>query len=313
MGQPATEQADTRYGTIDLWPAADVVTAVVEVQRAALDAVAAAGPALARAAEAVAKLMGRGGRLAYAGAGSSGLLAQMDALELPGTYGIDLDRVPVLLAGGPDALLAIPSEAEDDADGAARAVADLDLGTGDALVALSASGATPYPLAALREAGARGALTIGLACNPGTPLLAEARHPILLATPAEVIAGSTRMGAGTGQKCALNALSTLIGIRLGHGYAGLMVNMRPDNAKLRRRAVAIVARAADTDERRAAEALDAAGSIKPAVLLCRGSTDPRAAQDALARSGGNLRAALASLNNDPAATARAQQAGVGRA
>ncbi len=315
MVQPATEQADTRYRDIDLWPAADVVAAVVDVQRAALDAVALAGPALARAAEAIADLVGRGGRWAYAGAGSSGLLAQMDAIELPGTYGIEADRVPVLLAGGTEALLAILPEAEDDAEGAVRAVAALDLGPGDALVALSASGTTPYPLAALREARARGALAVGLACNAGTPLLREADHAVLVATPPEVIAGSTRMGAGTAQKCALNALSTLVGLRLGHAYAGLMVNMRAANGKLRRRAVGIVAQAAGVDETRAARALDAAGTIKPAILLCSGAASARAAQDTLAASGGHLRAALATLGTgDPGATTRARhQAGVGRA
>ncbi len=293
---PITEQADTRYRDIDLWSTAEIVAAITEVQRLAIDAVAAAGPALARAADAVTAVMTAGGRMAYAGAGSSGLLAQMDALEMPGTYGVELGRVPVLLAGGLAALSDIPSEAEDDEDAAMRAVDGLALGSNDALVALSASGSTPYPLAALRFARTRGAATVGIACNPDTPLLNEADYSVYLATPPEVVAGSTRMGAGTAQKCALNALSTLIGIRLGHAYGGLMVNMQPDNAKLRKRAVGIVAKAARVEAAQAAHALDRAGGIKPAVLLCAGAADARQAREALDRSGGDLRAALASLS-----------------
>ena len=168
------------------------------------------------------------------------------------------------------------------------------LGMGDALVALSASGSTPYPLAASRAARAHDAITVGIACNAGTPLLTEAQYPVHLATPPEVVAGSTRMGAGTAQKCALNTLSTLIGIRLGHAFSGLMVNMRPENFKLRGRAIGNVAKAAGVDETRAAQALDEAGSIKVAVLLCAGVGSPEQARQTLEQSGGDLRAALAS-------------------
>jgi N-acetylmuramic acid 6-phosphate etherase len=242
--------------------------------------------------------MRSGGRLVYVGAGSSGLLAQVDALELPGTYGIEADRVPVLIAGGPEAVLEIPSGAEDDEAEGERGIAELGVGRMDSVLALSASGRTPFAVAALRSAKARGALTIGMASNAGTPLLDEADHPVLLATPPEVIAGSTRMNAGTAQKCALNMLSTLIGIRLGHAYEGLIVNVRAENAKLRSRAAAIVAKAAGVGLETAETSLARAdGQVKAAILIA-GGAEPADATRRLARSGGDLRTALRALDED---------------
>lgn len=296
MPLPRTEQPSERYRGIDTWAAADILAAIAAAQREAIEAVAAATGALAAAGEAAAARIRAGGRMIYAGAGSSGLLAQVDALELPGTYGIAAATVPVLLAGGRAALTEIPSGAEDDAAEADAAVDTIGAGAADVLVALSASGKTPYAVAALRRARARGALTIGIAGNEGTPLLTEADHPILLATPPEVIAGSTRMNAGTAQKCALNMLSTLIGLRLGHGHDGLMVNMRVENEKLRERAVAVVMRAAGVDAARAAAALRLTdNAIKPAILLCAGAAGPAAAQTILERCGGDVRRSLAAL------------------
>jgi N-acetylmuramic acid 6-phosphate etherase len=296
MSQPGTEQASERYRGLDTWPAGAILDAIAQAQRTAIDAVAAAVPALAAAGEAAAAKLRAGGRLIYAGAGSSGLLAQVDALELPGTYGVAASQVPVLLAGGPAALLEIPSEAEDDAAAAEAAVDDVGAGPVDVLVAISASGRTAYAVAALTRARLRGALAIGIANNPATPLLAAADHPILLATPPEVIAGSTRMNAGTAQKCALNMLSTLIGIRLGHGYDGMMVNLRAENAKLRGRAAGIVARAAGVDQAAATQAIDScAGDVKPAIVLCAGAADAADARARLTRAGGDLRACLDEL------------------
>jgi N-acetylmuramic acid 6-phosphate etherase len=231
--------------------------------------------------------------MAYAGAGSSGMIAQMDALELPGTYGIPADRFPVLLAGGPEALLALPSEAEDDRAAAEAAVDACGIGPADGFIAIAASGRTPFTVAALRRAKARGAVTIGIACVPDSPLLEGSDHAILMETPPEVVAGSTRMGAGTAQKCALNILSTGVAVRLGHAYAGLMVNMSPDNAKLKARAVAIVAQAAGAEPEQARAALDEADwSIKTAVVLSVAGIDAAEARVRLARQDGNIRAAL---------------------
>jgi N-acetylmuramic acid 6-phosphate etherase len=296
MAGPRTEEASERYSGIDTWSSAEVLSAIASAQREAIDAVAAAVPALAAAGEAVAERLRRGGTFAYAGAGSSGLMAQVDALELPGTYGIPASCVPVLLAGGQGALVEIPNGAEDDVASAEAAVDAIGLGPSDALIAVAASGKTPFALAALRRARQRGALTLGMASNAGTPLLDEADHPLLLATPPEVIAGSTRMNAGTAQKCALNMLSTLIGIRLGHVYDGLMVNVAADNAKLRQRAVGIVMRATGADRGAAAALLEKAdGSIKAAILLGKGAETLGEAEDLLESRGGNVRAALGVL------------------
>jgi len=292
-----TEHVDEAYRGLDSWSSERILSAIVDAQ---VDAVASVGDeiaAIARAGDAVAERLRAGGRFAYAGAGSSGLLAQVDALELPGTYGIEADRVPVLLAGGRDALVEIPSGAEDDEAEAEEAVDRVGLGDADALLAISASGSTPYAIAAVRRAARRGAITIGMACNGGTPLLRESDFPILLRTPPEVVAGSTRMNAGTAQKCALNMLSTLIGIRLGHTYDGMMVNVRADNAKLRKRALQIVARASGKSLREAETALrSAGGDVKAAILISAGSGDRQDALELIERSGGNVRAALAELD-----------------
>ena len=291
-----TEEASERYRGIDFWPSAEVLTAIVAAQRQAIDAVAPAVPALAAAGEAVAERLRDGGRLIYVGAGSSGLLAQVDALELPGTFGIPAERVHVLLAGGPQALLALPAGAEDDAEAGERDIDVLGVGARDAVVALSASGRTPYPLAAMLRAGRQGALTIAIASNADTPLLNGADHAVLLATPPEVIAGSTRMNAGTAQKCALNMLSSLVGIRLGHVFEGMMVNLQAANDKLRRRAVAIVMRAAGVAEDEAAGALAlVGGEVKTAIVLCAGAGDANRARHLLKEHGGDVRAALAGL------------------
>jgi N-acetylmuramic acid 6-phosphate etherase len=298
MNGPGTEEAKELYRHIDRWPSSRILSAIVAAQMQAIAAIDDAVPVLALAGEDAADRMRRGGRLIYAGAGSSGLLAQVDALELPGTYGIEAERVPVLLAGGDDALFAIPSEAEDDADEAARSVDRLNIGPLDSLVAISASGRTPYTLAAVLAARRRGALTIGIACNADAPILQASDHAVLIATPPEVIAGSTRMNAGTAQKCALNMLSTLIGIRLGHVYDGMMVNLRAENDKLKRRAVRMVARACDlSDDTVAAQLFYGAGNeVKTAIILhsLSGGTvsDARAV---LAAHAGSVRSALEAI------------------
>lgn len=296
MGLPRTEEASDRYRDLDTWPSARILDAIVDAQRAAIEAVRPAIPALAEAAEAAATRIRAGGRLVYAGAGSPALMAQSDALELPGTYGLSPETVPVLAAGGPAAMIAIPSGAEDDGAAAEAGIDALAVGPGDTVLALSASGTTPFALAALRRAKTRGALTIGMASNAGTPLLVDADIAVLLATPPEVIAGSTRMNAGTAQKCALNMLSTLIGIRLGHVHDNLMVNVRVENEKLRRRAIGIIMRVTGVDEAVAQDALTRSdGSVKVAILIAAGARDAHDAHDLLARQGGAVRAGLSAL------------------
>jgi len=292
----ATESFDPRYRGLDARDDAGVLAALLSAQGDALASVGAVAPSLAAAARAVAARLGRGnGRLVYAGAGTSARLGVQDGVELVPTFGWPRERLGFLVAGGMAALTIAVEGAEDDEAAGARDARTLDLGPADVTVALSASGRTPYTLAACRAARAAGALTIGLANNPGAPLLAAAEHGILLDSGPEPIAGSTRMGAGTAQKVALNLLSTLAMMRLGRVYDGLMVDMMATNAKLEERARRMVAAIAGVDEAAAAAALAAAGGhVKTAALVAHGlPTD--AARLLLDDHDGDLRAALARL------------------
>lgn len=289
----ATEAADPRFIDIDGWSAATQARAIVEGQARAIETVAGAIDAIAAAAEAGAARLRRGGRIAYAGAGTSGRLAVQDGVELTPTYDWPEERLAFLLAGGPAAMLRGVEGAEDDVVAARADAARVGFGANDVLVAVAASGRTPYTIAVLEVACAAGALGIAIASNPGAPLLAAADHAILIDTGAEVVAGSTRMGAGTAQKAVLNTLSTVMMLRLGRVYRGRMVDMRATNAKLRARAEAMVAELAGVDTAAAAAALAATGhAIKPAVLVARGAAAGEATAR-LAAVDGDLRRALA--------------------
>jgi N-acetylmuramic acid 6-phosphate etherase len=296
MAEKRTEALHEHAGGLDQQPPAVVLGFLADAQVEAAQSVRGAIASIADAAKIVAETLGAGGRLAYAAAGSSGLMALADALELPGTYGIPRHRIVVLFAGGAAALQDMAGAPEDDAAQAAREVIDAGLGKGDCLIAVSASGSTPYAVGALREAASLGAKTIAIANNAGSPLLELADVPVLLATPPEVIAGSTRMGAGTAQKIALNMLSTLAAIHLGHVHDGYMVNLFADNAKLRGRAARIVAAIAGCDEKTAHAALEkTGGEVKPAILLAAGAADVKTAKELLDGTGRRLRPALSKL------------------
>lgn len=287
----STESADPRYHDIETWPAERAVAAMLDGQRAAVEAVAGAGPAIAAAADKAAARLGREGRIAYAGAGTSGRIGVQDGVELTPTFGWPESRLVFLLAGGTDSLLRSIEGAEDDAGAGRAAVRTAGLASADLLVGLAASGRTPFTTAAIEEARARGALTVGIANNAGTPLLGAAEHAILLDTGPEAIAGSTRMKAGTAQKAALNLLSTAIMLRLGLIHRGLMLNMRVSNAKLRARALAMIAELAGVEQTRAAAAFDMVeGDIRAAILVALG-TRPHEAR-ALVAAGDRPFAAL---------------------
>jgi N-acetylmuramic acid 6-phosphate etherase len=249
---------------------------------------------ISAAARLAADSLASGGRLAYAGAGSSGLMAMADALELPGTYGIAREQVVILIAGGAASLTDLAGGYEDDMELARADVRSAGIGAGDCLISVSASGSTPYAIAAADEAGKRGARVIGMANNAGAPLLLNADVSILLETPPEVVSGSTRMGAGTAQKIAFNMFSTMVGIHLGHVLDGHMVNLRADNIKLRGRAIRIVSDIAGIGAADADRLLGlAGGSVKLAILLASGARDIAHAEDALERADQNLRRAIA--------------------
>jgi N-acetylmuramic acid 6-phosphate etherase len=215
-----TERPSPRYSGIDLWSPSDILAAMTEGQFAAVAAVHAARPAIERAALAIERRLAEGGRLAYAGAGTSGRLAIQDGAELTPTFSWPPERLLLLIAGGEEALTQAVEGAEDASAEAAALIRRHRLDERDVLIAVAASGTTPFTLSCLREAGRCGALTVGIANNCDTPLLAEADHPIVLDTGAEPIAGSTRMKAGTAQRIALNLLSSLVMILLGRVYRG---------------------------------------------------------------------------------------------
>jgi N-acetylmuramic acid 6-phosphate etherase len=291
-----TELSHPSASGFDLLPKAEALTILARAQVEASAAVEAAAPSIAEGAALAARTISNGGKLVYAAAGSSGLMALADALELPGTYGIDANQIVMLFAGGLADMTRMPGGPEDDVDAARADVAHAGVGPGDCLIAVTASGSTPYPLAAAEAARAVGASTIGVANNAGAPLFGRVDVAICLPTPAEVIAGSTRMGAGTAQKIALNMLSTMMAVELGHVHDGYMVNVVADNLKLQERARRIVMAVSDADEARAGTALqDAEGRVKPAILLAAGASDIAVAENLLKQHKGKLRPALAAL------------------
>ncbi|GAB1582935.1 N-acetylmuramic acid 6-phosphate etherase [Phyllobacterium phragmitis] len=299
MAVNRTEQLNEGARGLDCQPPHHIAVLLAKAQEEAAAVVASSSNDIAAAAELVADALGQGGRLAYAAAGSSGLMALADALELPGTFGIPRDRIIVLLAGGVASLTNLTGAPEDDPEQGARDVSSAELVSGDCLIVVSASGSTPYAVGALRAAKDRGLKTIAIANNPGAPILEEADIGILLATPPEIIAGSTRMGAGTAQKIALNLLSTLAAIRLGHVHDGYMVNLHADNRKLKARAARIVAAIANCGEAEAQACLEqAGGSVKPAVLLAAGAADIATALRLLDGNGQKLRSALSELEGN---------------
>ena len=297
MSLPSTEHAEDRYVGLDTWRDEAILAALFEGQRRALASVEAAIPDLARAARAAAYRLEDGGRLIYLAAGSPALISLNDALEIPQTYGVPRERIVLLFAGGRAIFENLTGADEDDGDLAARDVAGARVGPRDCVIAVSASGTTPYTVAGLRAAKAAGAVTVGIAGNAGAPLISEAQIGVLLNAGPEVISGSTRMGAGTAQKAALNMLSTLIGVHLGHVYDGLMVNVIADNEKLKRRAARIVMRITGADDAAAHRALEqSGGAVKPAVLIAAGAAGADAAQALLHNNKGNLRTSLAELS-----------------
>jgi N-acetylmuramic acid 6-phosphate etherase len=270
-----------------------------EGQLSAVAAVRAALPAISAAADAAVEKLRNGGRLVYVGAGTSGRIGVQDGAELPPTFNWPDDKVVFLMAGGEEALLKAVENAEDSVEDGVARIRHAEVGADDVVIGVAASGTTPFTVAALKEATERGAVTIGMSNNDGAPILSVCTHPILAETGEEVVAGSTRMNAGTAQKIVLNLLSTLVMIRLGRVYRGLMVQMRTTNAKLRRRSEIMVAQITGCEEATAIDALaQADGDVKIASLIVFGVDRPLA-EAILARSGDSLRVALADVAAGP--------------
>lgn len=287
-----TEAALEAYLHIADWPTGDAVAAMISNQAQAAAAVANVASSLARAADEAATRLGRQGRLIYAGAGTSGRIGVQDGVELGPTYGWPKERLAFLMAGGQRAFMQAVEGAEDDHAKGMEEAQGLHLTRSDVVIGLAASGSTPYTIGVIEAARVAGALTIGLANKVPAPLVQAAEIGILIETGAEVIAGSTRMKAGTAQKIALNVLSTAIMIRQGLVYEGRMVAMQISNRKLLARAIAMIVELTACQEAQAAIALEqAARNIRVAILLVKGWTLEQAKAD-FDHWAGNLAAML---------------------
>lgn len=290
-----TEQSLAETLGFDTWGNSKILAALLAGQRRALDAVERALPAISQAADLIAPRIAAGGKLIYAGAGTSIRVAVQDGSELPATFGMDEAQIDYLIAGGRAAMFETLADAEDDAEAGRKAAAHA-CTSRDALIAVAASGRTPYTIAAAEQARSQGCCVIALVNNAGTPLAAAADVEVLTDSGPEVISGSTRMGAGTAQKATLNLLSTLVHTRLGAVHDGFMVNVQAGNQKLVARAARIVAAITGEPIDRAETAMKTSGgTVKTAVLLLSGAADLATAQSILSASGGNLRLALSKL------------------
>jgi N-acetylmuramic acid 6-phosphate etherase len=289
-----TEAFRPELAGIDRLPTLDIARLMNDEDATVAGAVAARLPDIAAAIDALAERMARGGRLVYAGAGTAGRLGVLDASECPPTFNTDPSRVVGLIAGGPQAMVTSVEGAEDSRELAHADLEPLGLTPDDTVVGISASGRTPYAIGAVEYARTRDSLTIGLACNSGSPLAAAAEHGIEIVVGPELLTGSTRLKAGTAQKLVLNMLSTITMIRLGKTYGNLMVDVRASNDKLRARShriVALATGAADEEIERALAATD--GEVKNAILTILADVDGPTAARLLDQSDGHLRAALA--------------------
>ena len=292
----ATEEVDPRFADLDAWSMTCAMEAMWEGQLAAIAAIGRALPAITEATNAATEALGDHGRLIYVGAGTSGRVAVQDGAELTPTFAWPQERVKFVIAGGENAFLASVEGAEDDVLDAVKQIDAAHLSPHDVVIAVAASGTTPFTVTALQQAGTYRAVTVGVANNRDTALITSAKYPVLIETGPELIAGSTRMKAGTAQKVVLNLISTGIMLRLGRVYRGMMVNMQITNAKLKRRAETMVARIASCSEAQAAAALAKAdGDIKTAALVVLGYEKAEAAS-ILAQHKGNLRRVIDDLN-----------------
>lgn len=295
-GLLATEQPSTQHPDLDLLNTPELLAALLDDQAGALRAVQAAALAIAVAIDLTAERLLLGGRLVYLGAGTSGRLGVLDGVELLPTFSWPPERLVTLIAGGQGAMFRSAEGAEDDREAGERDLRAARLSRHDVLIALAASGTTPYVLGGVEYARSVGALSIGISNNPGSPLLLLAQVAITLDTGPEVISGSTRLKAGTAQKMTLNALSSAVMVRLDKVYGNLMVDLKVSNAKLRRRAVSLTVLASGASHAEAERALAEAGDqVKIATVMLRLGLDADAARSALGQVGGSLRAALGTV------------------
>lgn len=296
----STEQVNEQSRNLDMLSPLEAARLMNQMDRQAAEAVEQALPRIAEAVEKIADRMKKGGRLIYIGAGTSGRLGVLDASECPPTFGTDESLVVGLIAGGDYALRHAVERAEDKPELAVEALKEIGFCEKDCLVGISASGYAPYCVGGLDYARSLGALTIGLSCNTGAIQSRHADIAIEMPTGAEILSGSTRLRAGTATKMALNMLTTLTMVQLGKVYGNLMVDMRPTNQKLQDRAIRIVQKALDIQDKAEADALlESAGrDVKTAIVMRSAGVSREKAKEALAAGDGFVRRALEALQRD---------------
>jgi|Deesub1362A_J573_1020465.scaffolds.fasta_scaffold02722_7 N-acetylmuramic acid 6-phosphate etherase len=288
-----TEELHPRSKDLEAKPLQEMVSLLWEDQLTGLAQLKKALPQLALVAAAFADAIRAGGRVIYVGAGTSGRLGLLDAVELPSTFGLAPEQVQAIMAGGGRAATEAVEETEDDLVAGGEAIRARKVGPSDLVIGVSASGRTPFVLGAISEAHSRGAKTVGITNNSGSPLGKAVDLPIVVPTGPELVAGSTRLKAGTAQKVVLNLISTVAMIALGKVYEGLMVEVKATNEKLKARAERIVAWLTEASPERVKGALaEAEWQVKPAVLMLKGDISYRKAEELLKECGGSLRAAL---------------------
>ena len=293
---PPTEQENPRTAQISSLSTADILRLMNEEDAGVSGAVARVLPEITRAVDAVVKRLQTGGRLFYIGTGTSGRLGVLDASECPPTFGVSRDLIQAVIAGGYDACYRAVEASEDDEAAGPRDLEQRGFTAADALVGIAASGRTPYTVGAVRAARQLGALTIALTCAPGSPITGAAEISIVPVVGPEVIAGSTRLKAGTAQKLVLNMISTAAMIRLGYVAGNRMTNVQTRNVKLRARAVRILMAEARLNESEALAALDAGeGNLPLALVMAATKADKPQAQKALDDSSGVVHKAIGLL------------------
>lgn len=288
-----TETPSTRHPDLDNYATPALLNAFIDDQNAAVAAVKAAAPQLAAAVDAALPRIRAGGRLLYAGAGTSGRLGVLDSVELYPTFSWPRERAVAVIAGGQGAMFVAVEGAEDDRAQGAADLAALNPGPNDVALLLAASGGTPYVLGAIEAARAAGALTIGIANNPGAPVAQQAEIGVILDTGAEVISGSTRLKAGTAQKIALNTFSSALMVKLNKVYGNLMVDLKATNVKLVKRAVALTVRASGASEADAQAALAQCDHhVKTALVMLKHGINADEARALLDAAEGSVSRAL---------------------
>ena len=294
-----TEQRNQATQDIDTLSTEDMIALINAEDAKAVAAVAEQRKSMAKAVERITESLRQGGRLFYMGSGTSGRLGVLDAAELLPTFGVGEEMVKAIMAGGSEAMFRPIEKAEDNADAGRQDFVAEHPCRGDVLVGITASGRTPYVLAAIAEAQTRGIHTIGVTCNPDSELARAADITIAPVVGPEVVTGSTRMKAGTAQKLVLNTLSTAVMIRLGKVYGNLMVDMQPTNEKLQRRAERIVADATGCSVEKAAELLTITDwNIKASIIMAVADCTPAEALAKLDQQHGVVSKAIASLRNE---------------